>query len=141
MKPHQFLLLFLSLTVYKCQSYNVGMTLTSSAVKPRMSTRALFPTVSAQKCCNSNFNQRNQSKLFAEDTSYEAPDDEQKGMLSRIYRLIKPKSSENLTTKELLAKMGMSCFLSYGFVSNLSYCVSISLAWFGFAKKVCFIEK
>ncbi|OEU22471.1 hypothetical protein FRACYDRAFT_162049, partial [Fragilariopsis cylindrus CCMP1102] len=37
--------------------------------------------------------------------------------------------------RQKLAKMGLSALLSYGFVSNMSYCVSVGLAWFGFSKK------
>lgn len=40
-----------------------------------------------------------------------------------------------MSTKEMLAKMGLSTLLSYGWVSNMSYCVTVSLAWFGFTKK------
>jgi len=42
---------------------------------------------------------------------------------------------DGLTFRQKLAKMGLSALLSYGFVSNMSYCVSIGLAWFGFSKK------
>mmetsp|Transcript_1491 Transcript_1491/g.3176 ORF Transcript_1491/g.3176 Transcript_1491/m.3176 type:complete len:176 (-) Transcript_1491:47-574(-) len=35
---------------------------------------------------------------------------------------------DGLTFKQKLAKMGLSALLSYGFVSNLSYCVTVSLA-------------
>jgi len=42
---------------------------------------------------------------------------------------------DSLTFKQKLAKMGLSVLLSYGFVSNMSYCVTVSLAWFGFSKK------
>jgi hypothetical protein len=42
---------------------------------------------------------------------------------------------DGLSTKERLAKMGMSALLSYGWVSNMSYAVSISLAWFTFTKQ------
>lgn len=45
------------------------------------------------------------------------------------------KSDDGLTFRQKLAKMGLSVLLSYGFVSNLSYCVTVSLAWFGFSKK------
>lgn len=41
-----------------------------------------------------------------------------------------------LTTRERLAKMGLSALLSYGWVSNMSYAVTLSLSWFGFCKKV-----
>merc|ERR1719437_304446 len=42
---------------------------------------------------------------------------------------------DGLTFRQKLAKMGLSVLLSYGFVSNMSYCVTVSLAWFGFSKK------
>jgi hypothetical protein len=41
-----------------------------------------------------------------------------------------------MTTRERLGKMGLSALLSYGFVSNMSYAVSVSLAWYGFSKRV-----
>ena len=48
----------------------------------------------------------------------------------------KEKNDDGLTTKERLAKMGLSVLLSYGWVSNMSYSVTLSLAWYGFSKKV-----
>mmetsp|Transcript_9049 Transcript_9049/g.19107 ORF Transcript_9049/g.19107 Transcript_9049/m.19107 type:complete len:324 (-) Transcript_9049:286-1257(-) len=39
------------------------------------------------------------------------------------------------TTREKLAKMGLSALLSYGWVSNMSYAVTLSLSWYGFSKK------
>jgi hypothetical protein len=62
---------------------------------------------------------------------------EKKNIFSRLKRLLVPESAEKMTTKELFAKMGMSALLSYGFVSNMSYCVSVSLAYFAFTTKVC----
>ena len=41
---------------------------------------------------------------------------------------IKSKSDDGLTFKQKLAKMGLSALLSYGFVSNMSYCVAVGLA-------------
>ena len=43
---------------------------------------------------------------------------------------IKSKSDDDdgLTFKQKLAKMGLSALLSYGFVSNMSYCITVSLA-------------
>ena len=35
---------------------------------------------------------------------------------------------DGLTFRQKLAKMGLSVLLSYGFVSNMSYCVTVSLA-------------
>ncbi len=83
------------------------------------------------------------SPLFAETTNNNLSPDhgggkEEKGAsaFKRFINMFKPKSSENMTPKEMLAKMGLSALLSYGFVSNMSYCVTVSLAWFGFTKKV-----
>lgn len=62
--------------------------------------------------------------------------DEEKTIISRIKIMFKGnKDDEKLTTRQRLAKMGMSALLSYGFVSNMSYSVSVSLAWYGFSKK------
>lgn len=58
-----------------------------------------------------------------------------KNVITRFKNLFTDKSAEGLTTKERIAKMGLSAFLSYGFVSNMSYCVCVSVAWFGFNKK------
>ena len=46
---------------------------------------------------------------------------------------------DGLSTKQRLTKMGLAVALSYGWVSNLSYCVSVSLAWYIFNKRVRFI--
>jgi len=59
---------------------------------------------------------------------------QQKSLLDRIKNMYKPKE-DGLTFRERLKKLGLSVLLSYGFVSNMSYCVSVSLAWFGFTKK------
>ena len=45
------------------------------------------------------------------------------------------KNSDGLTTKERLAKMGLSALLSYGWVSNMSYAVTLSLSWYTHSKK------
>lgn len=45
-------------------------------------------------------------------------------------------SNDGLTTKQRLAKLGLNAVLSYGWVSNMSYCVSVSLAWYIFSKRV-----
>ncbi len=47
------------------------------------------------------------------------------------------KEDESLTFKQKLAKAGMSTLLSYGFVSNMSYAVTVSIAWYISAKRVC----
>jgi hypothetical protein len=45
------------------------------------------------------------------------------------------KSDDGLTFRQRLAKAGLSVVLSYGFVSNMSYCVSVSVAWYIFCKR------
>lgn len=54
----------------------------------------------------------------------------------RIKKLWWKNDDSSLTTRQRLAKMGLAAVLSYGWVSNVSYAVCISLAWFGFSKKV-----
>jgi len=60
---------------------------------------------------------------------------ESSSVISRIKNFFTPKSADGLTTKQRLAKMGFSCLLSYGFVSNMSAMLFLSLAWFSFSKK------
>jgi len=57
------------------------------------------------------------------------------GILSKVKSMFGSKPSDGLSTKQRLAKMGLSCFLSYGFVSNMAIVVCVSLSWFGFTKK------
>ena len=52
-----------------------------------------------------------------------------------FYKYRNDDDGDGLTFRQKLAKMGLSALLSYGFVSNMSYCVSVGLAWFGFSKK------
>jgi hypothetical protein len=45
------------------------------------------------------------------------------------------KKDDGLTFRQRLGKAGLSVVLSYGFVSNMSYCVSVSAAWYIFCKR------
>ena len=66
-------------------------------------------------------------------------DDDTETKLSLITRFRKwfaGEGADGLTAKERLAKAGLAALLSYGFVSNMSYAVSVSLAWFIFNKRV-----
>lgn len=58
-------------------------------------------------------------------------------LISKIKSMFKKdnKNSDGLTTKERLAKMGLSALLSYGWVSNMSYAVTLSLSWYTHSKK------
>lgn len=49
-------------------------------------------------------------------------------------RLYPKEEEDGLTFRQKLAKAGLSVVLSYGWVSNLSYCVSVSIAWYIFTK-------
>jgi len=42
---------------------------------------------------------------------------------------------DGLTFKQRMAKAGLSVVLSYGWVSNVSYSITVSLAWYLFSKK------
>lgn len=59
--------------------------------------------------------------------------------VSRVQRwrkkLFPPKPDDGLTFRQRLTKMGLSVVLSYGFVSNVSYSISVSLAWYIFNKR------
>lgn len=50
-------------------------------------------------------------------------------------RIFPPKPDDGLTFRQRLAKAGLSVVLSYGWVSNVSYCVTVSLAWYIFSKR------
>lgn len=54
----------------------------------------------------------------------------------RLKKLWWKNDDSSLTTRQRLAKMGLAAVLSYGWVSNVSYAICISLAWYGFSKKV-----
>jgi hypothetical protein len=80
----------------------------------------------------------NPSYLFSHEENTSADQNTKGTFLHRIKeRLVgKGKPSDGLTTRQRLAKMGLSTLLSYGFVSNMTLCVTVSLAWFSFNKKV-----
>jgi hypothetical protein len=56
-------------------------------------------------------------------------------LVERIKKGFAPQN-DGLTFKQRLGKMGLSMFLSYGWVSNMSYSVTVSLAWYIFSKRV-----
>ena len=55
--------------------------------------------------------------------------------LKSIFQSKKNKDPSGLTTKEKLQKMGLAALLSYGFVSNMSYAITLSVSWFTHSKK------
>lgn len=54
---------------------------------------------------------------------------------SRVRRYF-ARPSDGLTFKQRLTKMGLAAALSYGWVSNMSYSVTVSLAWYISCKRV-----
>jgi hypothetical protein len=68
---------------------------------------------------------------------------EQPKELSRLARLknrlFPPKEDEDgMTFKQKLGKAGLSVVLSYGWVSNVSYSISVSIAWYIFSSQTGF---
>ena len=55
--------------------------------------------------------------------------------LKSIFQKKDKQTDQGPTTKEKLAKMGLSALLSYGFVSNMSYAITLSLSWYTHSKK------
>jgi len=80
--------------------------------------------------------------LLADSDDNEAPlydPPSSKSFLSRIKKIFskKPKAEgeDGLSTRDRLAKLGFAVLLSYGFVSNMSAMIFLSLAWFSFSLK------
>ena len=60
-----------------------------------------------------------------------------KGWWARIKAyFLQSKKDDDLSFKQRLAKMGFATVLSYGMISNLSYAVLISFAWYAFSVQV-----
>ena len=77
------------------------------------------------------------SELEAKSSDIES--DIEAGPLGRIKGLLglgKKKEEDGLSFRQKLQKAGLAVVLSYGAVSNASYGVSMSIAWYGFSKKV-----
>jgi hypothetical protein len=58
---------------------------------------------------------------------------ENKSLSQRIRSYFAP--DDGLTFRQRLGKVGLSCALAYGWVSNMSYSVTVSLAWYIFSKQ------
>ena len=76
-----------------------------------------------------------QSSSVADDDDDD--DTSKKNVIRKVWsRMFPPKKdSDGLTVGQKLRKMGMSVLLSYGFVSNMSYSVTVSLAWYIHSKR------
>ena len=70
------------------------------------------------------------------ETPLESDKDDETTFRERIRKLwVKKDADDGLTTRQRLAKMGLAAVLSYGWVSNLSYVICVSIAWYLFSKK------
>jgi hypothetical protein len=63
-----------------------------------------------------------------------------KTIWQRVRAYFAPKKEDNLPFRQRLAKMGLAAVLSYGWVSNMSYSVTVSIAWYIFSKQVRFVS-
>lgn len=134
MRTHNFLSAIIILVKsLHCKSYNVAF---SEVSHQRFTPHGFYPQTLSKSILHKNKHKQIKTQIFADRSNDKHSNEKSRGLLSPLFQMLKPKSSENLSTKELLAKMGLSTLLSYGFVSNMSYCVTVSLAWFGFTKKV-----
>jgi len=71
-----------------------------------------------------------------EDDASIEESDESPSRLQRMKRILfPPKPDDGLTFKQRLGKAGLSVLLSYGWVSNMSYCFTVSAAWYIFNKR------
>lgn len=81
-----------------------------------------------------------------EEGDASTPDKEQEGEVEvsatkltfreRWAKAFPKKEGEQLPLRQRLAKMGLACVLSYGFVSNMNYAITTGVSWFVFAKRV-----
>jgi hypothetical protein len=61
--------------------------------------------------------------------------DNKKPSFAKRIQSIFQSPADGLSFKERLTKMGLAAVLSYGWVSNMSYSVTVSLAWYIFCKQ------
>lgn len=54
---------------------------------------------------------------------------------TKIASYYTPQDNDGLTFRQRLAKLGLAALLSYGWVSNMSYCVTVSCAWYIFSRQ------
>ena len=95
--------------------------------------------VNHNKECGDNVGPLILSSEVAEtnETSATPAANESQTTLSKVKKFLGfQKEKDGLTTRQRLAKMGLSALLSYGWVSNMSYAVTLSLSWYTHSKKV-----
>lgn len=100
---------------------------------PRPTTSYLKATSddAAETPSGSGKNGETSSEIDVDKTDSEKPI----SFRERIRKLWVKDDDDGLTTRQRLAKMGLAAVLSYGWVSNVSYAICVSIAWYGFSKK------
>lgn len=71
-----------------------------------------------------------------EESSVEKQEENKLSILQNMKKSFSKKEKDDLTFRQRLAKMGLAAVLSYGMVSNVSYSISVSLAWYIFSSRV-----
>eukprot|EP00525_Craspedostauros_australis_P008964 CAMPEP_0198118244 /NCGR_PEP_ID=MMETSP1442-20131203/20873_1 /TAXON_ID= /ORGANISM="Craspedostauros australis, Strain CCMP3328" /LENGTH=249 /DNA_ID=CAMNT_0043776467 /DNA_START=68 /DNA_END=817 /DNA_ORIENTATION=- len=105
------------------------------------SKRHGFPSVLDTQLIPPFPNQRLAQLRMSADSSDTSGDDEEGGSTGDSFltrwrkRLFPPQPDDGLSTRQRLAKLGLSVLLSYGCVSNFSSAIAVSCAWFTFNKQ------
>ncbi|KAL3939194.1 MAG: hypothetical protein SGBAC_006031 [Bacillariaceae sp.] len=135
---------FLLILATKAVAFNSAPTRVAPSVK------TINPTIvsawhqepiykSKRSVCLYESNSDGKESKEEKDGEIEAVTPQEGETLSRTARLRKklfpPKEDDGLTFRQRLAKAGLSVVLSYGWVSNVSYSITVSLAWFIFSKQ------
>lgn len=108
--------------------------------------RELFLLASSSAAADGNDSSASSSSTEDSSSSESSPGEDRAASiatnkdLSLLQRLKKPfakkEEDDGLTFRQRLAKMGLAAVLSYGMVSNISYSISVSLAWYIFSSRV-----
>jgi hypothetical protein len=130
---------FLLITLMTTLSATVAFTSPSNAIRiPASRNIHLFPQrhiLESSGCTH----KRSLLYMGEENNTPTQNDEFSDEDVSRVQRwrkkLFPPKPDDGLTFRQRLTKMGLSVVLSYGWVSNVSYSVSVSLAWYIFSKR------
>lgn len=82
-----------------------------------------------------SFSNEDEKESAGVDASVEITPAKKKGVWENLKQYVSP-PDDGSTFRQRLAKLGLAAALSYGWVSNMSYSVSVSLAWYIFSKRV-----
>jgi len=106
----------------------------SASISTRRFADSSEPNEDDTPAANNDTNAAADTTATAEPSTTTNSNNNKPSILSRLKSKITIKKSEDgLTTRQRLAKLGFAVLLSYGFVSNMSAMVFLSLAWFTFS--------